>query len=63
MAYGGFAYGALEIGGSPFTVCTPPSANLIVMEQLGLSPGNVDLDKLSKSVDDLLRSISDNSIH
>ena len=56
MTYGGFAYGAVEIAGSPFTGCSPPRANLVVMEQLGLSPGNLDLDKLSKSIDDLLEA-------
>ena len=63
MAYGGFAYGALELAGSPVTYCTPPNANLIVMEQLELDPGNVDLDKLSKSIDCLLRNNLDNNVH
>lgn len=56
MTYGGFAYGAIAFGGS-LSGCSPPRANLIVMDQLELSPGNVDLDKLSKSIDDLLRNI------
>ncbi len=63
MTYGGFAYGSLEAGGSPFIGCSPPRANLIIMEQLELFPGNIDLDKLSKSIDNLLRNISDNSTY
>lgn len=58
MTFGGFAYGSVALGGLLTTVtvaCPPPSCNLIVMELLNSSPGHLNIDRLSRYIDSLVK--------
>lgn len=58
MTFGGFAYGSVTLGGLSTmitTACPPPSCNLIVMELLNSSPGHLNIGRLSRYIDNLVK--------
>ena len=54
MIFGSFAYGSAAVGGSAVACPSPPSCNLIVMKLIEQSPGYLDLDEISRYVDNII---------
>ncbi len=54
MTFGSYAFGSSATGGLVSTGCVCPSCNLVVMELLEQSPGYLDLDKISRHINNII---------